>query len=97
MPEEDLLTGAVWHTLWFNDFGLQLPSYAFIVRDNTLIKKDNYFPNYVSLYQKALLVVEIYYFHNISTTNKYFIRIFSYIIYPSIQMFKAWYCNFMLC
>ena len=21
--------GTVWHTLWFNDFGLQLPSYAF--------------------------------------------------------------------
>lgn len=38
------------------------PLMLFIVRDNTLIKKDNYFPNYVSLYQKALLVVEIYYF-----------------------------------
>lgn len=38
------------------------PLMLLIVRDNTLIKKDNYFPNYVSLYQKALLVVEIYYF-----------------------------------
>ena len=51
----------------FIDLGVMVLAYncplmLFIVHDNTLVRKTTIFPNYVSLYQKALLVVEIYYF-----------------------------------